>query len=269
MSFTVSKIFWSLAQPGNVALLVLVLAAIFAKSRPTLARRLLRTTVVLLLLVTFVPVGQWLNSPLERRFPELTHLPDKIDGIVVLGGAVEVSSTIGRAYLELNGSAERMTVSADVARRRPEARLVYSGYKGRLIDVSDEIPDIVDFYVRNGVERSRIILEDGSRNTYENALFTKELVDPAPDETWLLITSAGHMPRAFGIFQKLGWSVIPMPVDFRQPLKLEARNYLSEVVEPSVSVRLEELKQAGKAWIGLLAYWLMGRTSSLLPGPGQ
>lgn len=267
MSFAVSKIFWSLAQPGNIALLVLVFAAVLAGRRPTLARRLLRVTVILLLVVTFVPVGQWLNAPLERRFPELTHLPERVDGIIVLGGAVEVSPTIGRTYLELNGSAERMTVSADVARRRPEAKLVYSGYKGRLIDVSDAPPEIVNFYVRNGVERSRIILEEGSRNTYENALLSMKLVDPAPEETWLLITSANHMPRAFGVFEKLGWSVTPMPVDFRHPLELGARDYVSEVAQPNVSGRLEELKRALKAWIGLSAYWLMGRTTSLLPGP--
>lgn len=267
MSFVVSKIFWTLAQPGNLALLLLVIAALFARLWPGLARRLLRMTVVFLLIVTFVPVGQWLILPIERRFPELTELPHKVDGIVVLGGAVEVSSTIGRTYLELNGSAERMTVSADVARRYPDARLVYTGFKGRLVDATDETPAIVDFYVRQGVDRERVILEGGSRNTYENAVLSKDLVDPAPGETWLLITSAYHMPRAIGVFHKIGWPVVAMPVDFRQPLKPEFRGYLSEVAQPSLSSRLEEVNQAVKGWIGLAAYWLMGRTTALLPGP--
>lgn len=267
MSFIGSKIFWTLVQPGNLLLILLVIAALFARLWPNLARRLLRITVILLLIVTFVPIGQWLRLPIEQRFPELTVLPEKVDGIVVLGGAVDVSSTIGRTYLELNGSAERLIVSADVARRYPEARLVYSGFKGRLIDVTEETPAIVDFYVRQGVDRKRIILEDSSRNTYENAVLSKDLADPVPNETWILITSAYHMPRAFGVFHELGWPVVAMPVDFRQPLKPEFRSYLSEIVQPSMSDRLKEVNLAVKSWIGLAAYWLIGRTPTLLPSP--
>lgn len=267
MSFVASKVLWALVQPSNLAMLMLVLTAALAGSRPALARRLLSTTIIPLLFVALLPVGQWLILPIEQRFPELVDLPAKVDGIVVLGGAVDISSTIGRAYLELNGSAERMTVSADVARRRPEAKLVYSGFKGRLVDVSEETPDIIGFYVRRGVERSRIVLEGNSRNTYENAVLSKELANPAPSETWLLITSASHMPRAVGVFQKLGWPVVPMPVDFRQPLNLETRGYLSDMAQPSASKRLEEVDHAVKAWVGLIAYWLMGRTATLLPGP--
>jgi len=267
MSFVLSKIFWSLTQPGNLVLLALGIAAVLAGKRPIFARRLLRTTVVLLLVTTFLPVGQWLRLPIERRFPELIALPEKIDGIVVLGGAVDVSSSIGRTYLELNKSAERIIASADVARRRPDAKLVYSGFRGRLIDVTDETPGIVDFYVRHGVERDRVILESQSRNTYENAILSKELADPAPGETWLLVTSAYHMPRAVGVFEQLGWPVVPMPVDFRQPSQLELRGYLSNIAQPSLSSRVGEVDQAVKAWLGLAAYWLLGRTNTLLPGP--
>lgn len=267
MSFITSKVFWILVQPSNLVLLGLAIASMLAGRWPALARRLLWVMFIPLLIVTFLPVSQWLLLPIERRFPELKDLPPEVDGIVVLGGAIEVSSTIGRAYLELDGGAERMTVSADMARRYPKARLVYSGFKGRLIDVSNETPDIIGFYVRHGVERSRIAIEGESRNTYENAILSKKLANPAPGETWLLVTSAYHMPRAFGVFQKLGWSVIPMPVDFRHPIKREILDYLSEIPEPNVSSRLGELDRAVKAWAGLIAYRLMGRTTALLPGP--
>ncbi|MGI9509403.1 MAG: YdcF family protein [Geminicoccaceae bacterium] len=267
MSFVVSKVLWALIQPSNFVLLALILAAALAGSRPILARRMLWMTVISLLIVTFFPVGQWLRLPIERRFPELVDLPAKVDGIIVLGGAVVVSSTIGRTYLDLNAAAERMTVSADVARRRPEAKLVYSGFKGRLVEVADKAPDIVDFYVRHGVERFRIVLEGDSRNTYENAVLSKELIDPAPGETWILITSASHMPRAFGVFQKLGWPVVPMPVDFRHPRNPKPRDYLARIAQPSTSLAWRELDQAVKAWVGLIAYRLMGRTTTLLPGP--
>ncbi len=267
MSFVISKIFWTLAQPSNLLLLALLVSAVTARIWPAPARRLLLTSAIALFLVTFLPIGQWLLLPMERRFSELRDMPDHVDGIVVLGGGVDVGPTMGRGYVELNEGAERLTVSADLARLHPEARLIYSGYKGRLVGAKGEAPDIAAFYVRAGVERDRITVEGDSRNTYENAIFSKRLAEPGADEVWLLVTSAYHMPRAVGVFRKLGWSVVPAPVDFRRPRDLDLRYYLSMIAQPHVSNRLSELDLAAKAWAGMFAYRLMGRTSALFPKP--
>lgn len=267
MSFFLSKIFWVLVQPSNLLLLVLVIAALMAKMRPVLARRLLSVTVMGVLLLTFVPVGQWLILPIERRFPELVDFPAHVDGIIVLGGGVDVRPSIGRAYLALSEHAERLTVSADLARRYPEAKLVYTGFTGRLVDAGGKFPDVARFYERQGIERARIVIESASRNTYENAVLSKELVTPEADQTWLLVTSVSHMPRSLGVFQKIGWPVIAMPVDFSQPHERETRNYLSRIAQSSVGGSLSELDEAVKVWVGLIAYRLMGRTSALFPRP--
>ncbi len=66
-----------------------------------------------------------------------------------------------------------------------------------------------------GVPDDRMSFEDRSRDTWENAVFTKELVQPKPGERWLLVTSATHMPRSVGIFRKIGFDVIPYPVDYQ------------------------------------------------------
>ena len=58
------------------------------------------------------------------------------------------------------------------------------------------------------------MLEDQSRNTRENAIFTRRLVDPKPGERWLLVTSAWHMPRAIGVFRKAGFEIEAFPVDY-------------------------------------------------------
>ncbi len=267
MSFILSKIFWVLMRPSNLLALILVLAALMARARPVLARRLLWTAVLGLLFLTFLPVGQWLILPIERRFPELVDLPAHVDGIIVLGGGVDIAPTIGRNHLALNERGERLTVSADLARRYPKAALVYTGFKGTLIDTSEKVPDIAKFYVRQGIDQTRIMVENASRNTYENAALTKEMVKPEPGQVWLLVTSVSHMPRALGVFRKIGWPVIAMPVDFRQPLTPGSRNYLSRIAQPSVGGSLHELDQAVKVWVGQIAYWLMGRTSALFPEP--
>jgi uncharacterized SAM-binding protein YcdF (DUF218 family) len=267
MSFYISKIFWALIQPSNLFVLTTLFAAISMTFWPRFGHRLLWTIAAILLVVTFVPVGQWLIVPIEQRFPERRELPDRVDGIIVLGGGVDVGPSIGREHLELNGAAERLTVSADLAKTFPSAMLLYSGYRGRLIEETSEAPDIQRFYMRLGIEPERIMLEGKSRNTFENAVFSKELAKPAEGDVWLLVTSAWHMPRAVGIFRKIGWSVVPVPVDFRRAMAFDARSQFSLAVQPRLSDRLSELDRAAKAWTGLIAYWLMGRTSALLPSP--
>lgn len=108
----------------------------------------------------------------------------------------------------------------------------------------------------------RVILEDRSRNTYENATLSKEVVSPAADQCWLLITSAHHMPRAVGVFRRVGWSVTGYPVDYR------TTGTLNLWETPDLGDRLQQFDLAIHAWLGLLAYRLMDRTSELLPGPG-
>jgi DUF218 domain len=65
------------------------------------------------------------------------------------------------------------------------------------------------------LSRDRIIVERKSRNTTENAAFTKQLVMPKPGERWLLVTSAMHMPRAVGVFRKAGFAVDAYPVGYQ------------------------------------------------------
>lgn len=244
----------------------MLLAAISMSIWPRFARRLLWSMTAILLVITFVPIGQWLLAPIAQRFPERNVLPETVDGIIVLGGGVDVGASIGRRYLELNDGGERLTVSVELAKAYPSARLVYSGIGGRLIEESLEVPDLFGFYTRQGIESGRIILEDESRNTFENAVFSKALAKPAEGEVWLLVTSAYHMPRAVGIFRKIGWPIVPVPVDFRRARELDVRSLLTLVAQPHASNRLSELDHAAKVWAGLIAYRLMGRTTALVPG---
>jgi len=68
-----------------------------------------------------------------------------------------------------------------------------------------------------GVPETALLLEPQALNTYENALFSKKILQEQQIKTSLLITSAFHMPRAQLIFEKLGLKVIPAPTDFRTP----------------------------------------------------
>lgn len=256
--FTSAKLFWIVVDPGNFLVLLLVLGLglqLLGRAR-RVAASLIGISVAGFLVVLFVPVGQLLLRPLEDRFPipELSSL----DGIVVLAGVTGEETTLARDAVSLREGAERLTVAADLARRFPDARIVVSGGSGRLGggDTS-EAAVMRRFLVEEGIDPARIVLEDASRNTVENAGLTLATANPQPGETWVLVTSAFHMPRAVGSFRSAGWRITPYPVDYSTP-QPHTRH---------LGQNLVLLGTAEKEWIGLLAYYLTGRSETLIPGP--
>jgi uncharacterized SAM-binding protein YcdF (DUF218 family) len=115
---------------------------------------------------------------------------------------------------------------------------------------------------RLGVAPGRIIAEDRSRTTAENAVFTKALIEPKPSERWLLVTSAHHMPRAIGAFRQAGFPVEAYPVDWRTRGPVDFVRAFS-----SLGDGLRRTDTAMREWVGLLVYWLTGRSTELFPRP--
>ncbi len=209
-------------------------------------------------LIGFYPVGQWLVRPLES-FTSLPSSDTAPDGIIVLGGAWLTDQVAYWRQWELNQAAERELAFMVLARRYPDAKLVFTGGSGKLLS-----PDLSEasiarqLYQDMGLNLDRITFENRSRNTHENGVYSRELMQPNPSETWWLITSAYHMPRSLGVFCQLGWSVEPYPVDHFSA-------GLSWVPKWSLSDHLWELDRVTQEWIGLLVYRLTGKTSAMFP----
>ncbi|HXW25564.1 MAG TPA: YdcF family protein, partial [Xanthobacteraceae bacterium] len=180
-----------------------------------------------------------------------------------LGGAFETLVSTTRSDIPLNEAAERMTASAMLARRYPEARIIFTGGVGSLLYGGPTEGDLARrFYASLGIPASRITIEEESRDTAENAAFTWPLADPKPGERWLLVTSAYHMPRAVGAFRRVGFAVEAYPVDYRT-------RGLDDLARPFASLGegLRRTDVAVREWIGLAVYRMAGRTSELFPGP--
>jgi uncharacterized SAM-binding protein YcdF (DUF218 family) len=225
-----------------------------------LAQWLLGFVVIVLMVVALFPVGEWLLYPLETRFPTNPNLPKKIDGIIVLSGAENAYLSSLWNQEELGDSAERDMAFLELARQYPNAKLVFTGGSGSMIYQDYKDADVAKgLFDRLGLDLSRVTFERNSRNTFENVVFSKELVRPDRGQKWILITSAFHMPRSVGIFCKVGWPVIPYPVDHRaMPGKLLR-------IDLSLSGHLGSLEIGEKEWVGLIAYYLSGRTTVLFP----
>lgn len=264
MFFILSKVGGFFLQPLNAATLLVgisVAALWLGWRRWGLAASLL--AFLILALSAWTTLGALLLHPLESRFARPDNLPAQVAGIVVLGGGLEGAVNLARGGYELNSAADRFVEAAVLARRFPDARIVISGGSGELIVKGEgDAAPAARMLVALGVARERLVLEDRSRNTHENARFTKDLVQPAPGETWLLVTSAFHMPRAVGLFREVEFPVLPWPVDFRTTGR-EGVGVFSD----NTTDALQNTRLGIREWIGLLAYWLTGRTGSLLPAP--
>ena len=245
-----------LARPSALLLLCVIIGLAIRRLRPLAIFGAAAYAVILIL-----PVEQAVLLPLEDRFPRPPP-PSHVDGILVLGGAVDEVITADRGIPSLNEAAERMTEAVALSRQNPGARVVFSGGSGRLIRGSETESDAARLlFTELGVDPTRITFESGSRNTWENALLTQGEVHPKPSEIWLLVTSASHMPRAVGIFRRIGWSVVPWPVGYKTGHTPIA--WLGE----SLPDRLNRLDWGVHEWVGLIIYRLMDRTSALFPAP--
>ena len=264
MFYYASKIGWFFATPSNL-LPFLVATGLFL-----MLTRLRRTGWALACLGALGmfagglgPVANWLIMPLEERFPAFRDDGGPIAGIAVLGGAVEAEESLARGQLQINEAGERVIALADLARRYPAAKLVFSGGGSTLIvDEVAEAQGLSRFIGELGLSRERVLFEGRSRTTRENALYSRELVKPQPGERWLLVTSAWHMPRAIGCFREAGFAVTPYPVDYRTRGPGDAMRLF-----PFVANGLRRLDLASKEWIGLFAYRLAGYTDAVFPAP--
>ena len=264
MFFLLSKILGFFALPSNLLVTLGLLGAAMIMTRyARLGRRLLVASVLLVAVVGLSPVGNILILPLEQRFPPWDETRGAPDGIVVLGGPINPELSLARGEVSLNESAERVTVAAALARRYPQARIVFSGgNSGLIISDGSEAEFALKLFRSLGIDPARVATEDRSRNTIENAVFSKRLVAPTPGERWLLVTSAYHMPRSIAVFRRAGFDVEAYPVDYR------TRGWIDAMVPfDKFGEGLWRTDTAMREWIGLLAYWVTGRSSALFPGP--
>jgi uncharacterized SAM-binding protein YcdF (DUF218 family) len=214
------------------------------------------------LLIASLSIGDHAMAALEDRFPAPDKPPSHVDGIIVLGGAINMAISEDRDQPTLKGGADRMTIFAALARRYPDAKLLFTGGGDYDPDELREADVAHALFAALGLDVDRMMFERESRNTRENALFSKKLAQPAPGETWLLVTSAVDMPRAVGCFRAVGWPVLPWPVSYRTP------GHRSSWHLTPLGRSVANLDWTAHEWIGLIYYRWRGWTDALFPAPG-
>jgi uncharacterized SAM-binding protein YcdF (DUF218 family) len=265
MFFILSKSAALLLVPSNLLIGIGVAGVIllFTRWRRT-GIWMMAVSIFLLVLVAFLPFSTILEHTLETRFPPWDPKRGAPDGVIVLGGSINPTLSADYGTTQFIESGERITAIAKLAHDYPTARIVYSGGNGSLTGYGDpESHFVIPLVESLGVPRGRVQIEDRSRNTYENAEFSKALIKPKPGERWLLVTSAWHMPRAVGCFRRIGFPVEAYPVDWR------TRRVFQLGVPRQFGDALSRFDEAVHEWVGLFVYWLTGRTSAFFPAPAH
>lgn len=264
--FYISKITFFFMRPSNFILLVFGAGflCLFGSRLRRAGVFLTGAGILLYALVGLSPFGNMITVPLEDRFPAPETLPEEISAIIVLGGALDTTVSSARPYPGITMAAERLMVVPELARRYPQAKIVHSGGEGLLFaSATTEAVAAERVFQGFGIDPARIVMEDRSRNTWQNAVETRALLSPQPGEKFLLVTSAYHMPRAMGVFRQAGWEgVIAYPVDWRTRGPQDFWRPFGSSSEGFLRVDI-----AVKEWIGLAVYWLSGRSAALYPSP--
>ena len=259
MSFYLSKILWLILNPFNIFIFVTLLSIFlyFVKLR-RLSLIIFLINFVFIALISFLPIGSYLIYNIEKEYHSYIKPPDQVDGILILGGATNPLLYNEYDQISLNGSSERLVESVFIIKKFDKAKVIFSGGSGLVNRPDlDHAKVAKSFYKKIGIETNQIIFEDKSRNTYENIIYSKKIANPKINENWLLITSASHMKRALLIADKNNWKLIPYAVDFK--------NIKNFKLIPNLELlkNLNSFQQASHEWLGLISYYLMGRTAKV------
>ena len=265
MFFVLSKIVWIVVQPLSLILLLMLvtLVATIRRWRRT-GIAAVTAAAAMLFLLGYTSLGALLIQPLENRCPRPPAAPEAVSAIVVLGGTTSSRISGARNVTELNVAGDRMTEALRLARVYPTAPIIFSGGLGVLVDdptMETEAISAQRFFIEQGIDAGRLVLEDQARNTAENVRFSKAMIPSGGGEV-LLVTSAFHMPRSVGLFRQAGVAVTPWPVDYRGTGE---ETFGLDIADPATN--MQTATTAVREWVGLVAYWATGRSDALFPSP--
>jgi len=230
------------------------------RNKVNAAKKILLPTALVSLILLWYPISDYLMHPLETRFAKPEVLPNNIDGIIVLGGGENLKISVGWDTTEVGNGGDRFIAAAILAKHYSQVPVIFSGGSGLLrFDTTVTGGDIAhQLLVAVGIDEDRLIIESQSRNTYENFVLLKDRL-PKADGSYLLVTSAFHMPRSVGIARQQNINVIAYPVDYYSN-KPDFRQWDFSLLE-----HLQTLEPAWREWIGLTVYYWTGKTSAWLP----
>lgn len=252
MFFTLSKVLFFLIQPV-VWLLTLLIWSFLTKS---LQKRkwLLIASVFTLLIFSNQFLFNEVSKAWEGKIEASIRPNDRFEVAIVLGGISEYDQARNQQAFFANS--ERLLNILPLYQSGIIKKILFAGGSGRLTDDKVEAVSIRDYLISIGVRAQDILIETQSRNTYENAKYSIELMNKNNIRgKALLSTSATHMYRSLACFKKLGFEISPFPVDYvSQENSTLSVDYLF-IPNPKI---MDYWYWLFHEWVGIITYQLMG-----------
>ncbi len=249
-----SKLIWVLVRPETLLILLFALGWLLARfGKVQLSQSLGFVAIITTCIIAVFPLGDGFLSPLERTYPTEPEVR-KVAGILVLGGGESDIQSNVWSQPNTGDAGDRFITALALARKYPEAIVLFTGGSGRLLGGASGADIARDIFLGAGLDKSRLMLEGASRNTAENATMALEFVPDNLDGEWILVTSAFHMRRAVASFCAAGWkNIVPWPTDYRT-------GGFADRIGWNFALNLNDLNTGVREWIGLAAYSLTRRT---------
>ena len=218
MEFYLSKILNFFINPLSILSLIILiqLFIIFFIQSKKLVLFFSKLLLILFLFFGYIPLSNFLLSKMEDYIQPSKYPAHQLTGVVVLGGSFDSGlEAKERNEVSLGSSAERLTKALEIYKKNPRILILFSGFSGKLKPQGWSESDMAKkFFLDQGVKLDNLILENQSRNTFENIKYSKDIITNFKG-TWGLITSASHMPRSFFTFKKQGLILEPISVDYK------------------------------------------------------
>ena len=268
--FALSKVVHWLLDPVHFLLVVFLIGTLIRVLNRGMRSRTGQvfqvSVLIAVLALFFLPLGSRRLEPLENRFLpyRLQSEAGRLDGVIVLGGSLDLRASLDSAALIQVGSAgDRMLTAIEVL-SQTDVDLYLTGGDSSLTNRLEvgESALVAEWLGQQGYDSSRIKVESQSRNTAEHPDALLALFPVLKEGKYGLVTSAFHMPRAVGVFKKKGISVVPIPVDYRSDRR-------RGVVFGQGIDEWERFALAAREWGGLFFYYALGRTNEVFPSPDQ
>ena len=210
--FAVKKALEQLLEPLSLTLLLLLFAVLMRRRLPRLAFASVFLAMALLFTLSLPRVAWYLARGLETQYVPInpsSNSYSQVRTIVVLAGGYDPSSGFN-PWDEMNVSTLRRTLEGvRLAGALPNTTLILSG--GDPDQGTPAAPTMARFAATSGIPRKRILIEQHSRDTADEALMLAPQLGRAP---FLLVTSAFHLQRSCALFKRAGATPLPAPTDF-------------------------------------------------------
>ena len=218
MEFYIAKVANYLLEPLYILsffLLILIFLLLFTNfKKPTIffAKFLL----ILFLFFGYTPFSNFLLNKIEDSIKPSKYPAQQLTGVIILGGSFDLElESKERNEVLLNSAAERLTKALEIYRKNPRLLILFSGASNKIKPIGWSESDMAKkFFLEQGVRSENLIFENKSRNTFENIIYSKDIIKNNKG-TWGFVTSAYHIPRSYFAFKKQGLVLEPISVDYR------------------------------------------------------